>query len=242
MNKITIAICEDNLSIQTEIMEYVSNYYQKKDIDSDVQVFSNGNDFHYSLSKFKYDLILMDIDLGDQNGMKVIENLRKIYKYPVQVVFITSYVEYKSHVLSLHTFDYILKPFTKDDIEKMLADVSVWLNNNEIEKVIDLSFKTTSGVVNLDVRDIIFFEYIDRKIEITTLEKKYIMYGSLKEIFSKIKEYGFASPHAAFLVNLSHIELLSKDSLIIMRNGATIPIAQTKLKAFRKLYLDYVST
>ena len=67
------------------------------------------------------------------------------------------------------------------------------------------------------------------------------MYGSLKELLCKLKEFGFASPHAAFIVNLRHIELFSKNKVLIMKNGQSIPIAQTKQKLFRKIYFDFIS-
>jgi len=241
MKAIKIAICEDNKSIQEELFNYVASYFKKKNKVVDIQVFSSGLEFKESLSKNNYTLVLMDIDLGDANGISLIEELRRTTHFPVEVVFITSYKEYKLSVLPLHTFDYIEKPFTKEKIETMLDDVCKWIVKKE-EKAAKVSFKTTDGLVALKVDDILYFEYANRRVEIYTFDNQYIMYSSIKEAYKKLEEYNFISPHAAFLINLNHVELLTKNRLIVMNNGAKIPIAQNRLKSIRDIYFEFISS
>ena len=241
MDVYKIAICENNINILNEMHNIIVNYYRKHEIIIDAQKFRNGKDFLDASVSNNFNIIFMDIDLGDYNGVKLIEDLRHKNRSIAQVIFITSYSEYKEQVLSLHTFDYLTKPFSKNKVESVLNELSIWISKDNNKEGIDISFKTTEGLVTIDIRNILYFEYINRKIEIITTYKKFEMYGSMKDLITKLSDFNFVSPHAAYIVNLQHIQLLAKDRNVIMKNGEQIPIAQTKQKEFRKIYFAYIS-
>ncbi len=235
-----IALCEDNKSILNELYKIVENYYIDHGIVIEIHKFENGATFLLACAKNDYNVIFMDIDLGEDNGVNIIEQLRCNNKNMSHVIFITSYSEYKQYVLSLHTFDYIVKPFSKSKVEHVLDELSQWISKEKNEKSSTISLKTTEGLVILDIDDILFFEYVNRKIDIITKHKKYAMYGSIKDLLIKLEPYDFVSPHAAYIVNFQHIHLLGKDCTIVMSNMKVIPLAQSRQKQFRKRYFDYI--
>ncbi|WP_455684803.1 LytR/AlgR family response regulator transcription factor [Thomasclavelia sp.] len=239
---IKIAICEDEEIIRKQLVNIVTSYFKKRKIDLKISVFSNGKELHKACEKDFFSCIFMDIDLGDSNGIKIIEQIRSINNYPISVIFVTGYTEYKSQALSLHTFDYIVKPFKNIQIEKVLNDLLLWIGKNYTKPIKKLTFKTMEGIVSLSIDEILYIEYVNRRIEIVTFTATYHMYGKMKAIYEYFKNDDYAIPHVSFIVNLREIKKYFKSkNLIEMTDGKQIPISQLKTKEFRNIYTKYLS-
>lgn len=242
MMKVNVAICEDNLLIQNQLKDIIIEYYTEKNFEISVDLFSNGNDFLSNLANKNYTFVLMDIDLEESNGVEVAQRFRELIKSPIPVVFVTSYEEYKSIVFPIHIFYYLVKPFNKRDIITLLDELSSWIGFDEHKESKRIPFKTLSGLIYIMVGDIHYFEYKDRKIEIVLENNKYTMYGSLREIKDQLSEYHFYYPHSAFIINLDKIKNITRERSIIMENGYEIPISQTRVKEFKKVYFEYIDS
>lgn len=89
-------------------------------------------------------------------------------------------------------------------------------------------------LVRLRCRDIIYFEYINRKIRIVTTQNDYIcIKEKIGDIAKKMKKYGFAMSHQSFVVNMYQIEKITTKSLV-MKNGDSVYLAQKRAAVIRK--------
>lgn len=77
----------------------------------------------------KFDLILCDIKLGEENGLDIIKILKTVYE-KTPIIAITGLIgdEIMSLVTSAGADDYISKPFTK---QELLSLVSKHMSDNE---------------------------------------------------------------------------------------------------------------
>lgn len=76
---------------------------------------------------------------------------------------------------------------------------------------------------------------------IHTTRGNILCYWKLREIESKISQYGFARNHASFLVNLYFVENIEKMD-IKLSTGELIPIGKSKKKAFMQQLASYWGT
>jgi len=89
-------------------------------------------------------------------------------------------------------------------------------------------------VIQLRSRDILYFEYYNRKIRIVTFKGNYICINEkIGEIAIKMKRYGFAMSHQSFVVNLYQVDKITAQSLI-MKNGDKVYLAQKRASVIRK--------
>lgn len=89
-------------------------------------------------------------------------------------------------------------------------------------------------LVRLKCRDILYFEYFDRKIRIVTEDADYICINEkIGEIAKRMKPYGFSMCHQSFVVNLYAIAGIGSQELI-MKNGDTVYLAQKRAATIRK--------
>jgi DNA-binding NtrC family response regulator len=124
--------------------------FQRKGYRIDVK--ANGKEAMEALDRTRYDLVITDIRLPDQNGMKVLEKARK--KHPdIGVIMITAYASIKNAVKAMKAgaWDYIQKPFGLDEIEivvnkyfefQSLVDENRYLRNELDQK---FSFSSIIG-------------------------------------------------------------------------------------------------
>ena len=88
------------------------------------------------------------------------------------------------------------------------------------------------------IKDILYIEFIDRKSIIHKLNGEIIMTNcTLKHWYDKLRDYHFAYPYKAFLVNLKYVNALYKKD-IEMTNGEMIPLSRHYKKEFETKYID----
>lgn len=91
--------------------------------DADVLGFRNGREaLEYVCSHDDCQIAFLDIEMPDMNGMALARAL-KIHNPQMNIIFTTGYSEYTREALELHASGYIMKPVTKEKVEKELSDL-----------------------------------------------------------------------------------------------------------------------
>lgn len=238
---LNIGVCDDDLLIQKQIGNAISNYLSNKNYKYNLYYYSTGIDLLKACDNINFSFIFLDIDLGNENGVEIAKSIRKIQNKPINIVFATSYPEYQTKVLSIHTFDYLIKPIVNSQIYKTLDDLLFWHNTNTSQEKERIRFKTIHGLITLCIDEILYFEYVNRRLNIVTKNTVYHMYDKVKNIATLMSKYDFVSPHSAYVINMKEInKYLKSENMLIMSNGNKIPISQLRTKTFRKQYMDYI--
>lgn len=236
-----IAICDDEEIIRKQLGNVMSDYLSVRNIKFKIYYYISGMDLLDANSDIVFSFIFLDIDLGKYNGVEIAKSIRNKQRKPVNIIFVTSYIEYQTKVISIHTFDYLIKPIKNDILYKVLDDLLFWYNEEGSKLKDRVRFKTISGIITVYVEDILYFEYNNRRIDIVTKNAVYHMYGKIKDLNKEMKKYGFVSPHAAYVVNMTEVsQFLKSKNKLIMSDEKIIPISQLRLKQFADAYLRYV--
>ncbi|MEL1243435.1 LytTR family DNA-binding domain-containing protein [Flavobacterium sp. DGU11] len=62
------------------------------------------------------DLVFLDIHLGDDNSFSIFEKI----KVTIPIIFTTAYNQYAIKAFRLHSIDYLLKPFSAEDLKQAM--------------------------------------------------------------------------------------------------------------------------
>lgn len=97
--------------------------------------FNDGAEAHNSLSNNNYDVIITDLRLPGINGMEILKSAKKLNPKTV-VIIITAYatVETAIEALKLGAYDYLLKPFSPEQLLSILNHIDQFrfvLSENE---------------------------------------------------------------------------------------------------------------
>ncbi len=84
--------------------------------------------------------------------------------------------------------------------------------------------KSNSKLVKLNTKDIYFVEALKDYVVINTLEKRYTIHSTMKDIDKKLGETDFIRVHRSFIVRLDKISSIEYPNLQLENDKKLIPI------------------
>jgi len=107
-----ILIVDDDAVIRDTLKELLSEYYACQTADTGDEAFAR-------LAEKPYDLVLTDISMPETSGFELLGRVLQLYpKTPVIVVSGISDQEHVQGLIKLGAFDFLLKPFRLEVVEK----------------------------------------------------------------------------------------------------------------------------
>ena len=161
------------------------------------------------------DLFFIDINLPDGSGLELAKSIRNIEKYEhTGIVFITTQViQIIDAFKSTHCYDFLIKPFNKDDIRAIIDTFYRKLGiNSNVDKGNYLIIPIENGVsVKVYEDEIIFVEYVSRKSIIYTNKNVFICKSlTLSKILKNCVNGNILQSHKSYLVNVNYIDKIEK--------------------------------
>jgi two-component system response regulator LytT len=187
-----------------------------------------------------YDLFFLDINLGDINGTVLVNALKNMQPH-MKLVFVTAYSEYAVKAFELEVEDYIMKPFDKKRLEKMLKKCEIKRARKPSESNRRIAINTDGKTIFKEVGDIVYIETYNRGCMIHTVEKDYFEGKSIGDFEKRLCEFGFFRSQKSFLVNLNKVKelfLWKNNSFAIKMEGyekEILPVGREKIKVLRQL-------
>ena len=187
------------------------------------------------------DIILMDIMLkGEMNGIEAATQIRSETNIPV--IFLTAYADESTLNKAKVTqpYGYIIKPFKEIDIHTSI-EMALYKHKKELEvlkerdllyslaenkeNASDIMFvKSNSRLVKLRLGDIYFIEALKDYVVINTLNTRYTVHSTMKDIEAKLPDNEFLRVHRSFIVRLDKIVAIEQPNLILENDKKIIPI------------------
>jgi len=116
MTPLRVFIVDDELPARRKLRRFVSD-------DPDAVVVgeaANGPDAISGIRAATPDLVLLDIQMKDLDGFDVVRALDRAHL--PRIVFVTAHDQYMLQAFDVHAFDYLLKPFDRARLRKVIAD------------------------------------------------------------------------------------------------------------------------
>lgn len=133
----------------------------------------------------------------------------------------------------IHSFGYLVKPIYECEFNSILSDAITEIDQSSKSDIV-VFLSDSHTLIELNARDIYFFEYFNRKIKIVTKDRTYIcIKEKINNIADRMQKYGFAMSHQSFVVNLYHVDKISSQ-MLIMKNGEKVYLAQKRAAAFKR--------
>ena len=112
---LSIAICEDNVPVQSQLENYIYELFSS----CPVEIFSSGEELLSSLEGKErgFSIYLMDISLPGISGIETAASIRARDPYAL-ILYITDYREYVYQVFETLPYRFILKPVDKSVFQK----------------------------------------------------------------------------------------------------------------------------
>lgn len=231
---LTIAICDDNNFICSEIEKIILEYEKSNYIKFNIDIFYVGESLiNFIKTEHSFDLIFLDIELGTTTGIEVGTKIRVEFDDHIsKIVFITSKNGYEGQLFDIQPLNFIKKPVDQQKLQKCI-DLSIKLLDRENKT---FEYKKDYDIVKVKIKDILYFEKVGRKIKIVTTFGEDFFNETISSIKSRLPQ-NFIESHASFLVDFNKIIKLKND-YIIMTDSKEVPISRRNLQYIRTMLIN----
>ena len=113
-----IAVCDDSAGDREYITALARQWAERSGHLLELSQFVSAENFLFEYSgKSDYDILLLDIEMGEMDGVELAKRLRRENEI-LQIVFVTGYDHYISEGYEVAALHYLMKPVKED---KLLA-------------------------------------------------------------------------------------------------------------------------
>lgn len=202
----------------------------------------------------KPDLVFLDIQLPDQSGFWVLDEVGAT-TVPA-VVFVTAYDAFALRAFEANAIDYLLKPFDASRFEHAYDRARTWLGaragggardsriqvllanvrEGETSRATEGRYLTRivvpagNGEAVLRVDEVEWFEAAGNYVEAHLATNAYLFRDGLAAIESRLDPARFARIHRRMIVNIERVERLesmsSGDGVVTLRGGRTLRVSR----------------
>ncbi len=194
-----------------------------------------------SLRNKQPDILFLDIMLGDGTGFDVLEIFPDLKS---KIIFVTASDEFAIRAFKFAAIDYVLKPYSNEDLAHAIAKAKEQIQPNQErlnilketlsapeQKPDKISLHTLDKIIIVNLDDIIRCES-DSNNTIFFLQdgQKIFVTKTLKYFADMLKNYQFLRVHQSHLVNLQCISAFIKTDggYLMLKNGENIPVSVRK--------------
>lgn len=234
--EIRIAICDDEELICKQVGDMIESIltqdYGKKNVLHTIDIFSDGQSLCEKLKEKTYDLIFLDIELPDTDGVTIGSYIREtLQDEKTQIAYISAKSQYAIKLFDFRPINFLVKPITSEAVKKVI-DKYIAIETKGMD-----SFKMRRGkhIHMIHYEDILYFESKERKIFVHCVkpELDVAYYDNMDKVYESIKQSDFLYIHKSFLVNFRYVQEYSYEK-VKMVDGTEIPISQSKRKEIRE--------
>lgn len=230
---IRIAIVEDEIQVQQQLAGYIREFEKESGERFEVTIFSDGDEITDEYQAV-YDIIFLDIQMRRVDGMQAAEQIRQL-DTDVILIFITNMANYAIRGYAVDAMDFVLKPVPYFAFSQELKKA---VSRLKLQTKQYLLLPVESGVIRMEAAKITYIESVSRRLVIHSIDEAYTIYGTLKEMEEKLAGQYFFRCNNCYLVNLSYVEGVKNNMVIV--SGSELQISRPRKKAFMAALADYV--
>jgi len=224
------AFIDDDLFYLKTFKKVLSNYNCMLELD----LFDNSEVFFKQISKVKYDVVFLDIEMPGTNGITIAEHLHE-ENNDALIVFVTNRSETVLRAFGLNVIGFIVKekissqlPYVMEKIERELYQktcISIPLQNN------------TS--ISIHSSSVLYCEIVLRKVFLHTVDKKTyaLKCRTIKDAFSYFDQNTFIFVNRSEFVNIKRIVEWNPKYIVINSIDKRIDVSRDRSKDVKEAYL-----
>ncbi len=234
-----IVLVEDEKEAYQIIKSHLEKFFNESGEKYDLKWYREPLKF---LEEYKNDcdLILMDIQLPEIDGMEASRRLRTI-DANVNLIFVTNMAQFAIKGYEVAALDFVVKPVSYFDFSMKIKRVIKKINNYEDSKII---INSKGDNVYLYVRDIRYVEVLKHKIVYHTINGDYETRGTLSNAEEQLPKKVFVRCNNYCSVNLNFVArikgyILALTPLKGSSENEEIAISHPRKKAFVQALNDF---
>lgn len=180
------------------------------------------------------DIVFMDIELPDMDGMAAAAKLRERDSL-VTIVFVTNMAQFAVKGYSVGAFDFLVKPVTYYGFATMMNRAAAVIHSN---KVPEMTVRSSDGLRRVELANVQYIEVLGHKLIYHTDGGDIDGWGSLNDMEQRLAPYHFVRGSNCYLINLRHVTAI--DGSIATVSGHELALSRTRRRDFIRALNEYL--
>lgn len=182
------------------------------------------------------DLLFLDIDLGEQNGLSLARKLRAINTKTV-LIFVTNFKEYAPEGYEVDAFRYLAKSELDNKLSAYFEDaLSVC---RRYQQKVNIFCK--GETVPLSIQALEYIESLGHEqcLHLIGLpQRQLITRTTMNELEEMLAPRGFLRIHKGFLVNMAYLQSL-RSTVAVLSTGNSLPVGARRYQDTKKIFVEW---
>lgn len=217
---LSFVLCDDNSLFSKHFSKLLESIFIENNIDANLNfIFTSPNELLNYISKNNVDVLFLDIKLSSSiNGCDIAKKIRKTNKN-IYIIFITGHLEYALIAYKYKTFDYLLKPISKEKLSETILRLFEDINGNQNLSSNNNCFITLNKNTIIHKNEINYIKKDKVKLIFCCKNCTYQTYSSFKK-FKIFLPDNFIQCHKSYILNLNNVlQINYKENFITFHNN-----------------------
>lgn len=220
-----VVIVEDDDAAYGLIEDYVKRFSQEAGLSISLTRFENGFSF-LSTNLDACEIVLLDIELPDMDGLTIAKRLREKNK-ACSIVFITNLAKYAQYGYEVNAVSYLIKPVKYDAFSLTFRKaINAYAANEDCDFII----KIPGGIEKISVNQLMFVEILSHIVIYHLVNGTIQKTGTIAKAEKALAPYGFLRCHNAYLINPAFVRGIKENNVIV--GSESIPLSRGKKQTF----------
>lgn len=170
------------------------------------------------------DLIFLDIEMPELNGMEFIKAMK--HPHPL-VILTTAHPEFALEAFENNVLDYLIKPIALPRFLNAVAKAQAICEKHNIDHIEnDIIFiKKGNLIVKVNKSDVLWIEGLGDYVTLNTEKEKFIVHSTMHAIEQKFASNEFMRVHRSFIIRIDKINNIEDNCISYF--DKFIPIGKT---------------
>lgn len=205
-------------------IEGIVNHISKIDFLEVTATCSSALEAREVLRQKEIDLMFLDINMPDLTGLEFLESLDQA---PLTILT-TAYSEYALDGFRLNVVDYLLKPISFQRffqaVEKSITTFQSRISQKDDNLPSEMYIRQGDSFIKITWEDILYVESMQNYLKLHFSDKSYTIHQTMSSLEELLPKDAFFRIHKSYLVNVSHIELVSGGRIYV--KGKELPLSK----------------
>jgi len=232
---IRIALCDDEKHQRDYLMLLTGQWANQNNIKAQTDPYESAEQFKMMREdSTPYDILLLDIQMGGQDGVSLAKELRAQNDNLI-IIFITGMPDFLQDGYDVSALHYLLKPVDEGKFFAVLDKAAKQVSNGGRQLLLPVD----GDIVKVSAADIMYIESFAHYLEIVLISSAITVKMPIYKLEQQLGT-GFVRCHRSYLVGMRHISKITKTD-IILDSGKAIPLSRRLYSAANEAFIKFIS-
>ena len=231
-----IAIVDDLSDERRLLRGRLENAFKRRNVRMEILEYENGEAFINAAMQDRFSAAFLDIYMDGIDGVETAKRLRA-FNAECLLIFTTTSTEHPLQGFQVRAMDYLVKPFTEADIDRLTEEMLARLPRPDMY----LEIRINGSDIRLSCKSIVYAEHFAHMIHVhTTAGKTLITRCPFKDFIAPLQgDARFFICGRGVIANLEHASDFD-GTAFIMDDGSRVVVSRDLAKTARQVFMEFL--